>query len=472
MYEIDLEELYDFFIEEVEMPSFMEYSEIIDLIPTLSIEYLDKIKGIMVGIGLGDFQTMNTSIVVAESLIICQCFNPEDVVNRLMRQSVDRKKNNTKHSIRNYIRGENKYTRKTMVLDGYEKVLSTEPISIINYGDFDSLRLTAGIQGSIVNKDEMMIAYNIFYSTAIAYLMNIHPFSLNSLDDLYDFVNLCSKSIKGIEKTIYPHGQNQGGRSLYTIVQDEFINAIEENLEIEEMLKKWNDIPQTLKTLFYGLYIFLKSPNDYNKIYENSFLVENNDVVASIALTLAGAYLGFYNISKDYIKKVPNIEEILIISLRLFELSLKNNNNNPYIKRSKSNYPRIYTDEIDKLMWQGVKYNKDGEYEKAIEHFENLISRYNDIQKNKNIKKYIIDAYKGLGIKKLEAEDYGGALKHFKKALAYDLNNPDILCDLAIAYLNLDDLKKAEKYVRRSVELSPEYQIGKEVLDAIISLKK
>jgi len=163
MYEIDLEELYDFFIEEVEMPSFMEYSEIIDLIPTLSIEYLDKIKGIMVGIGLGDFQTMNTSIVVAESLIICQCFNPEDVVNRLMRQSADRKKNNTKHSIRNYIRGENKYTRKTMVLDGYEKVLSTEPISIINYGDFDSLRLTAGIQGSIVNKDEMMIAYNIHY---------------------------------------------------------------------------------------------------------------------------------------------------------------------------------------------------------------------------------------------------------------------------------------------------------------------
>jgi len=56
--------------------------------------------------------------------------------------------------------------------------------------------------------------------------------------------------------------------------------------------------------------------------------------------------------------------------------------------------------------------------------------------------------------------------------LAYDLNHPNILCDLAITYLNLDDLEKAERYARRAVELVPEYEIGREVLEAIQSLQK
>lgn len=62
-------------------------------------------------------------------------------------------------------------------------------------------------------------------------------------------------------------------------------------------------------------------------------------------------------------------------------------------------------------------------------------------------------------------------MRFFKKALAYDLNHPAILCDLAVTYLNLDDLDKAERYARRSVEIAPEYEIGREVLEAITSIK-
>lgn len=472
MYELTLEELYNFLIEEAEMPSFMDCNETIDLVPVPNVEYRDKIKGVMVSLALGDTHATETAIALAESLIICQGFNPENIGNRFVRQFTYQRGNTMKDFITNYQEGKNKWYKNAIVSAENEGALRCAPIAAVNYGDFNSLKLMAGIQGSITHRDEMTIASSIAQGTAIAYLMNLPPFSLKEQEDLYQFIHICSKSIKGIETNVYRTKGNQQIVNLYTRLSIDLIEAIKKNLGIDEIKEKWGSGSHILESLPYAFYIFLKSPNNYEEILKNSLLAKDTDTVASLALTLAGAYLGLHNIPRGYMRKLKNLEEILIISQRLFELSLKNKNNNPYRKRRENINLTIYQDEIDKLIWQGIKYNNEGEYRDAVKHFESLISKYPEIKKNEKIKLHIIEAYEGLGTKRLGEEGYEEALKYFKRALAYDLNNPGILCDLAITYLNLDDLKKAEKYVRRSVEISPEYQIGREVLDAITSLKK
>ena len=128
-------------------------------------------------------------------------------------------------------------------------------------------------------------------------------------------------------------------------------------------------------------------------------------------------------------------------------------------------------DELDKLLWLAIKHNKTEEYEIAIKYFEELISKSPELKKNERVRLHIIESYEGRGNKLLKNEKYEEALRYFKKALIYDLNHPVILCDIAIAYLNIDNLGRAEKYARRAVEIAPEYEIGREILEGIKDLQ-
>lgn len=101
---------------------------------------------------------------------------------------------------------------------------------------------------------------------------------------------------------------------------------------------------------------------------------------------------------------------------------------------------------------KGVEYLEKGEYEQAIDQFEQAV------EKNKNVG----DAYRGIGIAKWEQKDYKGARKAFKKALDNDAEKTGTIynlignCDLklgkakeALNYYNLgleqDDVSKQMK---------------------------
>ena len=101
---------------------------------------------------------------------------------------------------------------------------------------------------------------------------------------------------------------------------------------------------------------------------------------------------------------------------------------------------------------KGVEYLEKGEYEQAIDQFEQAV------EKNKNVG----DAYRGIGIAKWEQKDYKGARKAFKKALDNDAEKTGTIynlignCDLklgkakeALNYYNLgleqDDVSKKMK---------------------------
>jgi ADP-ribosyl-[dinitrogen reductase] hydrolase len=504
MYVMSLDELYNFLVEEKKLYNFMSYNEQINLVPVSNVEYRDKIRGTMVSHAIGDifgsdsvktcsFETdsfnsllrgeksleslsitnsTEMTIRFAESLIIYQGFNPEDTANRFARQSVYKMGGTIRQFVENYQAQKIEWHESGLESAGSGAAIRCAPAALINYGDYISLKLLSGIQAVITHKDQMAIASSILYGTAIAYLLNLPPFSLSGKEECLKFLHVCSKSIKGIETKVYRTRESNEIANLYTRVSIDLPEAIINNIPIDVLTRKWGSGGYALESFPLALLIFLKNSNDYDKILRESLDAQDANSVAVIALSLAGAYIGFKNISQLYINKVRNIEEMVALSDRLFEVSLKNKNNNPYRRMKETISEEKSQDVVDQLLWMGIKHNKQEEYELAVKYFEDLLVKNSDLKKNDRIKLHIIEAYEGLGTKLLGEEFFDNALRCFKKALAYDLNHPVILCDLAITYLNLDDLNKAEKYARRAVEIAPEYEIGREVLEAIKSLKK
>lgn len=504
MYMMLLDKVYELLIEHGGMPDFMKFHDRVNLLPLPNIEYRDKIRGAMVSIAIGDafgsyldvnhqreIEYINNflkgekrsvslsvtddtilSILYAESLIINQGFQPEDLANRFTRYPITNMGNTMKEFILNHHDRRIEWYKSGVDSAGNGAATRCAPGALINYGDFTTLKLMAGMQAAITHMDQMAIASSILHSTAIAYLVNVPPFSLKEKEDLIPFIETCAKAIKGIEAKVYRSRKNNEIANLYTRINRDLKEAIIDDWEIERIQEKWGSGSYSLESIPFALYTFLKNPNDYERILKDCLLSGEAQNTASMALTLGGAYLGFNHIPKGYIYKIRELDELLVLSDRLFELSLKNKGNNPYRRMREGISEEKSQDEIHQLLWMGIKYNKEENYDNSVKYFEDLVSKSPDLKKNEKIKLHIIEAYEGYGTSCLEEENYEEALKAFKKALAYDLNHPIILCDLAVTYLNLDDLDKAERYARRSVEIAPEYEIGREVLDAIQSLKK
>ena len=499
-----LEGLYDFLVTKADMPDFMSYSEEVNLTPIPSIEYRDKIRGALVGLAIGDafgshlegnhqyeIEYINDflkgekrsvslnitddtemTILFCESLIINQSFQPEDIANRFIRYPINVVGDSIKEFIYNYRDARREWYKSGIESAGNGAAMRCCPSALIGYGDYRGLKLIAGMQAAITHMDQMAIASSILHSVGIAYLINTPPYSLREKHEFLRLIDACSKSIKGIETKVYRTRESNEIANLYTRVGREIKEAIDKNQEIDTLHRCFGSGAYVLESLPFAYYVFLQNPNDFERILKDCLRAKDTDTVASMALTLAGAYIGYSNIPKGYTQKLKNLEEIITLGDRIFELSLKNRNNNPYRRMREAIIDERTQDEIHQLLWMGIKLNKDEEFEEAVKYFEDLIGKSPDLKKNEKIKVHILEAYEGLGLKYIGEEAYEEALRCFKKALAYDLNHPAILCNLAIVYLNLDELDKSEKYARRAVEISPEYPVGREVLDAIISIKK
>ncbi|SCY67679.1 ADP-ribosylglycohydrolase family protein [Alkaliphilus peptidifermentans] len=501
---ISLDKMYEFLIEKADMSDFMSYGEAMTLKPISSIEYRDKIRGSLVGLAIGDafgshlegqhpkeIEYINSflkgekrsvslnitddtemTIMYAESLIIFQGFHPEDISNRIVRQPITKMGNTIKEFVINYRDRRIEWYKSGIESAGNGAAMRCAPGALINYGDYISLKMLSGMQAAITHMDQMAIASSILNSTAIAYLLNQPPYSLREKEDILKLIDVLGRSIKGIETKVYRSRENNEIVNLYSRISRELKEAIEKDTDIETIHRQWGSGAYSLESVPYALFLFLKNPNDFERVLKDCLTSTDTDTVSSMALTLAGAYIGYNNIPRGYTYKLSNLEEMMALSDRLFELSLKNKNNNPYRRMRENISYEKNQDEVHQLLWTGIKLNKEEQYDNAVKYFENLINKSPDLKKNERIKLHIIEAYEGLGTKHLQDEAFDEALKSFKKALAYDLNHPVILSDLAITYLNLDDLEKAERYARRAVEIAPEYEIGREVLEAIISLSK
>lgn len=108
---------------------------------------------------------------------------------------------------------------------------------------------------------------------------------------------------------------------------------------------------------------------------------------------------------------------------------------------------------------KGVEYLEKGEYEQAIDQFEQAV------EKNKNVG----DAYRGIGIAKWEQKDYKGARNAFKKALDNDAEKTGTIynlignCDLKLGKakeaLNYYNLGLAQENVSKKMKKEMKYNI-------------
>lgn len=471
MYASLLEQIYTFLLESINIPDLKIYEEKLSLVPLSNIDYRDKISGAMAGLVIKDTEQIGSVILFAESLIINQYFNPEDLANRFLRSPNLILDKDIKQFINNY-RDKNLewYNSGVASLDNSCAIRSM-PAALISYGDITTLKLIGAIQSIITNTNETAIAASVLFSVALAYLLNIPAFSLQKNEDIDKFVDFLSTSIKGLETKVYTVDKNKEIVNLYIMINNILRQWIQDNVSVGEIINKWGISSNILQSLPLALYIFIKNSKSYENILEDCSKIANEGGVTTMALTLIGAYLGLNNIPELYTNKINKNKEILILSNRLFELSLTNKSNNPYRRMRDQVETEDSQDELDKLLWQAIKHNKNGEYETAIKYFEELVAKSPDYKKNEKVRLHILESYGGRGNQLLKTEEYEAALRWFKKALIYDLNNPAILCDIGITYLNIDKLDRAERYVRRAVEIAPEYEVGKEILEGIRSLR-
>ncbi|MFW5649693.1 MAG: ADP-ribosylglycohydrolase family protein [Candidatus Alkaliphilus sp. MAG34] len=499
-----LEEIYTFLMENIGMPDLNINKENVNLVPLPNIDYRDKISGAIMGLSIGDVfgnalrkqklkeskhttyflkngrninvlkSTEQTEAVVlfAESLIINQRFDPEDLANRFVRSPILTRDKTIKQFAINYKNNNTGWYKSGVASLENSCVFRCIPSALVSYGDFTALKLIASIQAVITHTEETAIAASIIFSTVIAYLLNTPAFSLQNKKDSEKLVDVTSKGIKGIETKVYTAGKNNDVANLYIMVGHILKEWIMDDLSIKQIIEQWGCSNNVLESVPISLYIFLKNPNDFGEALKECLSIKGNYTVTTMVLALSGAYLGLNNIPKTYIDKIDISKRILVLSNRLFELSLKNKNNNPYRRLRDQIGTERSRDELDKLLWLAIKHNKTEEYETAIGYFEELIAKNPEFKKNERVRLHIMESYEGRGNELLRGERYEEALRYFKKALIYDLNHPVILCDIAVAYLNTDDLDRAEKYARRAVEIAPEYEIGRGILDDIRSIQK
>lgn len=477
--------------------------ENINLIPLSNIDYRDKISGTITGLAVGDIfgsmwkrqkskeehityflrdggdinflkctERTEAVILFAESLIINQGFNPKDLANRFARSPILAGNDVIKQFVVNYKDSRAEWYNSGVFSSESSCVFRCIPAALICYGDFSLLKLIASIQTVVTHTEETAIAASVVFSSAIAYLLNTPAFSLQNKENLKEFVNVMAKSIRGMETKVHVIGKNDEVVNLYIMITRMLKEWIRKDFSIKQIIEQWGCGNNVLESVPLSLYIFLKNANDYEKALKECLDIRKDGAIATMVLALSGAYLGLNNIPKTYINKININKEISVLSSRLFELSLKNKSNNPYRRMRDQIETERSQDELDKLLWLAIKHNKAEEYETAIKYFEELITKSPEFKKNERVRLHIIESYEGRGNKLLGEERYEEALKCFKKALVYDLNHPVILCDIAVVYLNIDNLSKAERYARRAVEIAPEYEIGREILEGIKSLQK
>ena len=368
-----LEEVYAFLMENIGMPNLNIHTGNINLVPLPNIDYRDKISGAMIGLSIGDVfgniwrrqklkevghityllrDGKNTNflkgteqteavILFAESLIINQCFKPEDLANRFIRHPILTKDKIIKQFVINYKNNKAEWYNSGVASLENSCVSRCMPAALVNYGDFTALRLIASIQTVITHTEETAIAASVVFSTIIAYLLNTPAFSLQSKEDLKGLIDIISKSIRGIETKVYAAGKNNDVANLYIMVNRILREWVKNDLPVKQIIEQWGCDNNVLESVPLSLYIFLKNPNDYEGVLKECLDIKENYAIATMVLALLGAYLGLNNIPKTYVNKIGINKEILILSNRLFvvRLSISGYSSMIFLRISVSYFP-------------------------------------------------------------------------------------------------------------------------------------
>ncbi len=199
------------------------------------------------------------------------------------------------------------------------------PIGLLYNKDIKALK-SAAIKSSIITHSHPAASAGaVVIARAIAYLIDKEPESGFSIDQFFDVV-ISSNSNSHDE--IWEEFCKILGKlrsSLDLPIEAGLIKFSQSGVKspyfIEQYLGKAFVHPYTISTVVCAIFIFLKKINSFKDcIYELSTAGGDSDTVGEIGGGLAGVYFGMKKIPDELIKLVKNYKRILKISEKLFKI--------------------------------------------------------------------------------------------------------------------------------------------------------
>jgi len=199
------------------------------------------------------------------------------------------------------------------------------PIGLFYNKDIEELK-SAAIKSSIITHSHPAASAGaVVIARAIAYLIDKEPESGFSIDQFFDVV---ISSISNSHDEIWEEFCKILGKlrsSLDLPIEAGLIKFSQSGVKspyfIEHFLGKAFVHPYTISTVVCTIFIFLKKINSFKDcIYELATAGGDSDTVGAIGGGLAGVYFGMKKIPDELIKLVKNYKRILKISEKLFEI--------------------------------------------------------------------------------------------------------------------------------------------------------
>ena len=280
-----------------------------------------------------------------------------------------------------------------------------------------------------------------------------------------------------------------------------FLDALEKNINLDiraymgYMSRKYFEIGESTDSLIYLKALISQYPDDVEGMYHysivcqelaqqyqkdsdnegmNNFLLEALDKLERVialdeSFALAYYHLGYHYYNQgQYIKAKVIWEEALNLGLDAdtvaeiqdnigkmdFKVQYEEGYSLVFQGRSEEALEKLLPLEAEHSDWWnllfmiGLAYKYLNEIEEAKAYFERILI----------LKPHQVDTMVELGLCEAASYNLEKAIEHFSTA-AKIKEDPEILCNLGMAYLNNGELDEAIYYVERAYELNPEDEI-------------
>lgn len=280
-----------------------------------------------------------------------------------------------------------------------------------------------------------------------------------------------------------------------------FLDALEKNINLDiraymgYMSRKYFEIGESTDSLIYLKALISQYPDDVEGMYHyaivcqelaqqyqkdsdnegmNNFLLEALDKLERVialdeSFALAYYHLGYHYYNQgQYIKAKVIWEEALNLGLDAdtvaeiqdnigkmdFKVQYEEGYSLVFQGRSEEALEKLLPLEAEHSDWWnllfmiGLAYKHMNEIEEAKAYFERILI----------LKPHQVDTMVELGLCEAASYNLEKAIEHFSTA-AKIKEDPEILCNLGMAYLNNGELDEAIYYVERAYELNPEDEI-------------
>lgn len=331
----------------------------------MKIDYLDKFKGTLIGIAIGDtlgkpfngktrteiisqfenFETFfmkkkrkvfktysdNTQLMlhVAEALIQGNGFNMNFLIRELIRWLDDPPKGEAFSCISaiRKLKGNIPWEQASTNSGGSGTLARAVPFALIYHEEIDTLKDVVELASSITHSHPAASGSAIVFSRGIAYLIKKIPEQDFLLDEFFDvLVESISDSKNKAWNDLISHLQ-EISKNLDLSVEAGLIKLSQIGVSpvyyLQEYLGKAFIHPYAISTIICSLFLFVKQLDSFKDFIFTIGTAGGGATAAAVGGGLAGAFHGYSKIPQELVKLVNKSNYILDVAERLYEVYKK-----------------------------------------------------------------------------------------------------------------------------------------------------